>query len=155
MKIAVLIKRVPDTASVIKISDDGKSVETGSLKYVLNPYDEHAVEEAVKLKEQSEAEIIVISAGDEKSTETMRVALAMGADSGILIKDDALNSASNKGIAKALAAAAKTISPDLIFAGKQAVDDDAAQVPERVGELLEMSHVSVISKLELNDGNVV
>jgi electron transfer flavoprotein beta subunit len=155
MKIAVLIKRVPDTASVIKIGGDNKSIVTDNLKYVLSPYDEHAVEEAVKIKESSEAEVVVVSAGGEENKETIRVALAMGADRGILVKDEALNSASSKGISKALAAAVKTETPDLVFAGKQAVDDDAAQVPERVGEILGLPHVSVITRLELKDKTAV
>jgi len=149
MKIAVLIKRVPDTASVIKVAGDGKSIDTASLKYVLSPYDEHAVEQAVQIKEAGEAEVIVVSAGAEASKETMRVALAMGADSGILVKDDGFDIAGSKGVAKALAGALKDLGADMILAGKQAVDDDGAQVAERVAELLEVPHVSVVTKLDV------
>ncbi len=155
MKIVVLVKRVPDTASVIKIGGDNTSVETGALKYVLNPYDEHAVEQAVQIKEAGEAEILVVSAGDELNKETMRVALAMGADSGVLISDEGLKGASGRGIAKALAAVCMEHNPDLILAGKQAVDDDGAQVGERVAEILGIPHAAVINSLELADGKAM
>ena len=154
MKIAVIIKKVPDTASLIKIAADGKSIAMDGLKYILSPYDEHAVEQAILLKESNPggAEVIVISAGGEDSKETMRVALAMGADSGLLIKDSRFNSASSKNVAIALGTALKALQPDLIFAGKQAVDDDASQVGERVAEILGLSHVSTVTSFKLNEG---
>lgn len=147
MKIAVLIKRVPDTASVFTVAADGKSVDTASLKYVMSPYDEHAVEEAIRLKEKLGAEVIVISAGPPDTKETLRSALAMGADSAVLLTGG--DHLAHRGLAKALAAVLKGIAPDLILAGKQAVDDDASQVPERVAELLEIPHASVITRLGL------
>jgi len=153
MVIAVLVKRVPDTASVFKIASDGKSVEAGNLKYVISPYDEHAIEEAIKLKEAKEAEVVIVSAGGDETKETIRTALAMGADYAVLVKDDALNGATPRGTAKALAGAVKTLNADIVFAGKQAVDDDASQVPERVAELLDMPHASVVSKFDLGDGS--
>jgi electron transfer flavoprotein beta subunit len=152
MKIAVLVKRVPDTASVLKVGADGKSVETDNLKYVLSPYDEHAVEQAILIKEAGDAEVIIVSAGGEKCAETIRVALAMGADSGILVKDENLAGASSRGIAEVLAAALKDLGADVIFAGKQAVDDDASQVGERVAELLDIPHASVINGFTLDGG---
>ncbi|MFM1921075.1 MAG: hypothetical protein RLZZ303_2709 [Candidatus Hydrogenedentota bacterium] len=149
MKICVLVKRVPDTASVFKIGADGRSVAGENLKYIMSPYDEHAVEEAILIKERGEAEVVVVSLGDDTAQETMRTALAMGADRGILIKADGLSS---RGVAMALAEALRRESPDLILAGKQAVDDDASQVPERVAELLEMPHASVVTRLVLEGG---
>lgn len=150
MKIAVLVKRVPDTASVFKIGPDNKSVETGGLKFVMSPYDEHAVEEAIQQREAGNAEeVIVFTAGTEGTQETIRTALAMGADRAVFAKDPALENATGKGIAEALAAALKTEEPGLIFAGKQAVDDDASQVAERVAELLDMPHVSVVTRFAL------
>ena len=151
MKIAVLIKRVPDTASVFKIGADGKSVELGGLKFVMSPYDEHAVEEAIKLKEAGEAEVVIVSMGGDDVKETIRQALAMGADRGLLVTGAGAGLTS-RGVALALAAALKKETPDLIFAGKQAVDDDASQVPERVAEILELPHASVVTRLELKDG---
>ncbi len=152
MVIAVLVKRVPDTASAFKIAGDGKSVEAANLKYIMSPYDEHAVEEAIKIKEANGAEVVIVSLGDDGAKETMRTALAMGADRGVLVKDDGLSGSTQRGVAKALAAALKTVSADIIFAGKQAVDDDGAQVPERVAELLELPHASVVAKFDLGEG---
>ena len=150
MKIAVLVKRVPDTASVFKIGADNRSVDTTNLKYVMSPYDEHAVELAIQLKEAHGAEVIIVSAGPAETKDIQRSALAMGADSGLLAVADDLPAFAGKSVAQVLAAALKTLSPDLILAGKQAVDDDASQVPERVAELLGLPHVSVITRFELN-----
>lgn len=151
MKIAVLVKRVPDTASVFKIGGDNRSVETGTLKYVMSPYDEHAVEEAIKTREAGKAdEVIIVSMGGDGTQETIRTALAMGADRAIFVKDPGTEGLACKGTAEVLAAALKSEDPELVFAGKQAVDDDASQVPERVAEILGMSHASVVNKFELN-----
>lgn len=149
MKILVLIKRVPDTASMFKIAPDGKSVAGENLKYVMGPYDEHAAEEAVKIKEAGEAEVVAVSLGAEAAQETIRLALAMGADRGILVQAEGL---SPRGVALALAEVVRREAPDLVLAGKQAVDDDAAQVPERVAELLEWPHASVVTRLVLEGG---
>jgi len=153
MKIAVLIKRVPDTASVFKIGADQKSVDMTGLKFVMSPYDEHAVEEALKTKEAGKAtEVIVFTLGPEGTQETIRTALAMGADRAVFVKVDDAGKLTGKGVAMSLAAALKTESPQLIFAGKQAVDDDASQVPERVAEILDLPHASVVTSFSL-DGN--
>jgi len=151
MKVAVLMKRVPDTASVLKIGADNKSVDMTGIKYVMSPYDEHAVEEAIQLREAGKAaEVIVVTMGPEGSQETIRTALAMGADRAILVKD-ATPGVNCLGTAKVLAAALKKEGDvKLVFAGKQAVDDDASQVPERVAEILEIPHASVVTDFELN-----
>lgn len=150
MKVAVLIKRVPDTASELRVADDRKSVVTANLKYVMSPYDEHAVEQAIRLKESHGAEVVVLSVGPPEAKDIIRAALAMGADSGMLIAAGRPDNLTSKGIAQLLAAALANVSADVIFAGKQAVDDDAAQAPERVAELLGIPHVSVITRFELN-----
>ena len=150
MKIAVLIKRVPDTASVFKIGGDNKSVDLANLKFIMSPYDEHAMEEALKTREAGKAEeVIAVSMGGEGTPEIIRTALAMGADRAIHVKDDNTADLNCYGTAKVLAAALKTEEPGLIFAGKQAVDDDASQVPERVAEILEISHASIVTKFDL------
>lgn len=151
MKVAVLVKRVPDTASVFKIGSDNKSVDMDKLKFVISPYDEFAVEEAIRLKEAGGGEVVIVSVGAENTKETMRAALAMGADSGVLVLHDDPDRRGH-GTAQLLAGALKTVGADLILAGKQAVDDDGSQVPERVAELLDLPHVSIISKLEVADG---
>ncbi|MCK5861857.1 MAG: electron transfer flavoprotein subunit beta/FixA family protein [Candidatus Hydrogenedentes bacterium] len=153
MKIAVLVKRVPDTASVFTIQADGKSVELSGLKFVMSPYDEHAMEEAIQLREQEGGEVVVVCAGSPECRETIRMGLAMGADSGLLvtITDDL----TGKGLAAVLAAALQSIAPDIIFAGKQAVDSDGAQVPERVAELMGIPHASCITQFVLESGKAV
>lgn len=149
MKIAVLLKRVADTASELKIADGNKSVVTDGLKFVINPYDEHAVEEAVKLKDSIGAEVIIISLGPPESKDVIRTALAMGVDSAILVASDGLDVFSSRAVSEVLGAILKTISPDLILAGKQAVDDDGAQVPERVAQLMDIPCVSVVTAMDL------
>ena len=148
MKVAVLVKRVPDTACLFKIAGDGKSVDLSGLKYVMSPYDEHAVEEAIKLKESNGAEVVVVSAGPTETQGIIRSALAMGADSGVLVRWEQPGGLSSRGVAELLCAALKQLGADLVFAGKQAVDDDAAQVPERVAELLGWPHASAITRFE-------
>ena len=120
MKIAVLVKRVPDTASVFTIHADGKSVELSGLKFVMSPYDEHAVEEAIKLRDQAGGEVIIVSAGSSDCAETIRTGLAMGADSGLLVTGT--EDLTSKGLAAALAAANRPgiswlCSPPIIQAG--------------------------------------
>jgi electron transfer flavoprotein beta subunit len=150
VKVVVLIKRVPDTASELQVAADGKSVATEGLKFVMSPYDEHAVELAMKLKESNGAEVVVLSAGPPEAKEILRAALAMGADSGILVDTGQSGELTGRGVARLLASALAGLGADLVVAGKQAVDDDAAQVPERVAELMGISHTSVITRFELN-----
>ncbi len=123
MKIAVCIKRVPDTATRIKIGADGKSIVEDGVKFVLNPYDEYAIEEALQLKEKSgDGEVVAIAMGSDASRETIRGALAMGADRGILLQTDAV-SLNPVTVAKVLAAELVGAGYDLILFGKLAVDD--------------------------------
>ena len=150
MIIAVLVKRVPDTASLPIIREDGKSVEFTGIKFVMSPYDEYAVEEALRLRDQVGGEVVVVSAGPPECAETIRTGLAMGADSGMLIAG--AEELTSKGLAAALAAALKSLPPDVIFAGKQAVDSDGSQVPERVAEILGIPHASCITRFACENG---
>lgn len=150
MIIAVLVKRVPDTASLPIIREDGKSIEFTGIKFVMSPYDEYAVEEAIRLRDQAGGEVVVVSAGPPECAETIRTGLAMGADSGMLITG--AEELTSKGLAAALAAALKSVSPDVIFAGKQAVDSDGSQVPERVAEILGIPHASCITRFTFENG---
>ena len=152
MKIAVLVKRVPDTETKVKIGGDGLSIDPSGVNYALNPYDEFAIEEALKIKEAAGAgEVIVLSVGGAEATKEMRKALAMGADSGVLLKADTAFS-DTASIAAALAAKLGEISPDLILCGKQAVDDDNSALPQYLAEKLSMPCASVCVKLEVADG---
>jgi len=152
MKIAVLIKSVPDTAILLRIGEDRKSVVIDDLKPVMNPYDEYALEEAVKLKEAIGGEVVVICLGEESARKTIRTALAAGADSALFINCSTAGAMTGRVVAKVLAAALGNMAADIIFAGKQSVDDDASQVPERVAEILGLGHASGITRFTCLDG---
>jgi len=152
VKIAVCVKRVPDSEARIKVGADGMSIDESGVKFVLNPYDEYAVEEALKLKETAgSGEVVVVSLGGDASQETIRTALAMGADRGVLLKTDTLP-LDPLPVAQALAAEFKDGSYDLILFGKVAIDDYNHGVGVMVAELLGLPCVSAIAALELSDG---
>ncbi len=154
MNIVVLLKQVPSTESFIEIADDGVSIKIDDLKMVINPYDEFAVEEAIQLKEAHGGSVTILSVGREKTTESIRTALAMGADSGVLIQDSAIEGCDSLGIARILTAALKEIPFDLIIAGQRAVDDDNFQVGVAVAEYLKIPHISMVIKEEIIDGKI-
>lgn len=120
----------------------------------MNPYDEFGVEEALRLKEKTGSEVTVVSLGPARAMETIRTALAMGADKGIHICDPALDNADSYTVASALAAAIKGIPYDIIFCGQRAIDDDSAQVGSVLAELLGIPQITVVTKFELTDGKV-
>jgi electron transfer flavoprotein beta subunit len=154
VKIIVCIKRVPDTEARIKIAGDGISIDSTGVKYVISPYDEFALETALRIKEaQGAGEVIVISLGEAQSAEQLRSALAMGADRAVLLKGQATLDGS--ATAKALAAEIKTHSPDLVLCGMKAVDNDQQQVGPMLAEYLELPSVSVVAELEVADQTVV
>jgi len=153
--IAVCVKQTPDTETKIKIKDDKTSIDSTGVKWILSPYDEIAVEEALRLKEKNADSVVtVFSVGPERVKETIRTALAMGADKGVHI--DCPENADSIMIAKALAAALKKEgSPDIIFTGKEAIDDGGAQVSHLLGVYLDLPCVSVILNIDYQDGKVV
>lgn len=151
VKIGVLLKQVPDTNSRILIKD-GK-IDEADLKFVINPYDEFAIEEAIKTKDAwktlgVEAETVGICLGASSATKVLRDALAVGLDRGILIVDNEKKASDPRATSQALAQIAKEENFQLIFAGKQAVDTDSHAVAVMVAERLQLPHVSVVSKLE-------
>src|SRR5947209_19338654 len=149
MKIAVCIKRVPDSETRVKIAADGKSLDEAGVKFVLNPYDEFAVEEALRRKEQAGAgEVAVFCLGPAAAQETIRTALAMGADRGVLLSVDKIP-ADPLESAKVLAAELKSSSWDLILFGRMAIDDYTTQVGTLVAELLDLPCVSAVSHLDI------
>ena len=149
MKIAVCIKRVPDSETRVKIAADGKSLDQAGVKFVMNPYDEFAVEEALRRKEKAGAgEVAVLCLGPAAAQETIRTALAMGADRGILLQADKTPADSFE-VAKVIAAELKATSWDLILFGRMAIDDYNHQVGPLVAELLGLPCVTAISHLEL------
>src|SRR5436189_182366 len=149
MKIAVCIKRVPDSETRVKIAADGKSLEEAGVKFILNPYDEFAVEEALRRKEKAgPGEVVVIALGPAAAQETIRTALAMGADRGILLQADRIPTDGLE-VAKALAAELKGAGFDLILFGKMAIDDYNHQVGPMVAELLDLPCVTTVAHLEI------
>jgi electron transfer flavoprotein beta subunit len=153
MNIAVCVKQVPDTETKIKISDDKRQIDESAINFIPNPYDEFAVEEAIKTKEAFGGEITIISLGPDRVTATIRSALAMGADKAIHIKVD--KTPVDPGVtAKALASVLKEGNFDMIFMGKQAIDDDNAQVTPMVSELLDIPAVNVVTKLEISGDQI-
>jgi len=151
MKILVAIKRVVDFNVNIHIKPDGSGIETDGVKMSMNPFDEIAVEQAVQFKENGEAnEIVVTSIGSLKCSDTLRTALAMGADRGVHVETN--SHLEPLCIAKTLHAVAVQEMPDLILLGKQAIDDDANQVPQMLSTLLQWGQGTFVSKLDIIDG---
>jgi electron transfer flavoprotein beta subunit len=154
VKIIVCIKRVPDTEARIKIGSDGASIDNAGVKFVISPYDEFAMETALRIKEAKGAgEVIAISLGEAQSAEQLRSALAMGADRAILLKGQPTIDGS--ATAKALAEEIKSQSPDLVLCGMKAVDNDQQQVGVMLAEYLGMPAVSVVAELEVEENKIV
>lgn len=155
MNIFVCVKQVPDTETKVTPNGDGTFIETSSIKWIMNPYDEFAVEQALLLKAANAGSTVtVLRVGSTQDTEALRTALAMGADEAILVEgEDNLDSYM---IAKALKGAVEKSgkTPDIIFTGKQAIDDDCLQVPQLLAQMLDMPSVSVVVGFESNDGKV-
>jgi len=152
VKIAVCIKRVPDTETRIRIGGDGASIDETGVKFIVNPYDEFAIEEALQRRDKSGGgEVVAVALGPDAAQETIRGALAMGADRGVLLKADRIP-ADALAVAKALAAEIKDGGYDLVLFGKMAVDDYNHGVGPMVAELLQLPCVTAISKLDLEGG---
>ena len=150
MKILVAVKRVIDYNVQVRVKEDGTGVVTDNVKMSSNPPDDNAIEEAVKIKEAGKAtEIIAITVGEEKSQETVRKALAVGADRGILIKTEAI--VEPLAVAKALQKIVDKEKPDLVFMGKQAIDDDCNQTGQMLSALLNWPQATFASKIEIKD----
>jgi electron transfer flavoprotein beta subunit len=148
-----LLKQVPATESMIAVAGDGVSIKSDGLKYVINPYDELAVEEALVLRDAQGGSVTILSVGPAKAAEAIRTGLAMGADKGVLVDPgdltlDGLNTA------KLLAAALKSLPHDLIIAGHRAVDDDNFQVATAVAELLGIPNISMVVKQTIAGGKI-
>lgn len=149
MNIVACIKQTFDTEAKIVI-DNGQVSDQG-VNLIVNPYDEYAVEEAIRLKEKNGGEVVVVSVGGDKAQEALRYCLAMGADRAVLIQDPALENTDNLGCAVALAKQLSQMEYDLVLCGKEAVDDGAAQVPSMLAEKLDLPQANVITALEIAD----
>ena len=154
MDVVVLVKQVPDTESLIMIEKDGVSIKTDDIKWVMNPYDELAVEAALQIREAKGGTVTILSLGPEKTVETIRTALAMGADKGIHISDPAANGSDALSKGKILATALKTGPYDLIIGGMRAVDEDNYQVGSAVAEYLDIPQISQVTKVVVEDHTI-
>jgi len=149
LKVLVCVKQTFDTEAKIELK--GGVISDAGINLIINPYDEVAVEGGIQLKEKGIAtEVVVISAGSDKAMDAIRTALAMGADRGILVKQD--TAADEYARAIALAAAIKAENPDLVLAGHVAADDGSSQVPTRIAEILGLPHVNVMTAVEIAGG---
>lgn len=148
MKILVCVSKVPDTTTKIVIGDDKKSIDNKGVKFILNPYDEFAVEEALRIKEKFGGEVTVLNVGDDSSQDILRTALAMGCDNAVIIKTN--DNPDSFQVAHNIANYAKSFNPDIILMGKQSIDFDSAQVPSMTAEILNIPSVSVVSKLTID-----
>ncbi|MBI3189945.1 MAG: electron transfer flavoprotein subunit beta/FixA family protein [Ignavibacteriales bacterium] len=153
MKIAICINHVPDTETKVKVGADGKTIDKSGVNLILNPYEEFAIEAALKLKEQFGGETFAVSLGGDAHKETLRKALAMGVDKAVLLKDDSVRDSYS--VAFALAEELKQRAPDCVLFGKQSIDYYDESVPGLVAEFLGMPSVSTVIKLEAKDGKVV
>lgn len=154
MKSIVCIKRVPDTEARIRISGDGTSIDASGIKYVVSPYDEFAVEAALRLKEsQGSGEVTAMTLGEAGAAEQLRGVLAMGADNAVLLKGEP--TLDGQATARALAAELKDAGADLILFGMKAVDGDQQQVGPMVAELLGLPCITLVTEFEVEDGKLV
>ena len=151
MKLLVAVKRVVDFNVKVRVKADGTGVETANVKMSMNPFDEIAVEEAIRLKEKGVAtEIVAVSIGEAKAQETLRTALAMGADRAILVQSD--DKVEPLGVAKILKAICDEEQPSLVILGKQAIDDDNNQTGQMLAALLDLPQATFASKVEVDGG---
>lgn len=150
MKSIVCVKQVPDTETKIRIAPDGASIVEADVNWIVSPYDEFAIEEALKQKEAKGGEVVLLSLGPDRAQTALRTGLAMGADSAVHVKAETPDTLST---ARALAAAVKKIGGfDLVFTGQQGVGGDNSQIPGLLAELLDVPQVTTVVKLELGDG---
>ncbi|MBI4811011.1 MAG: hypothetical protein HY800_06150 [Ignavibacteriales bacterium] len=153
MKIVACINHVPDTEAKIKVGADGKSIDKAGVSFILNPYDEYAIEAALQLKEKNGGETIALTLGGDTHKESLRKALAMGIDKAIFLKDESPRDSLS--VAKALAEELKKLTPDFIMFGKQSIDYYGEQLPGLVAEILGLPSVSQAGKIVGADAGAV
>jgi len=150
MKILVALKQVPDTETKIKVAADGRSLDPADVKWITSPYDEYALEEAIRIKEGKGAEVVALSVGGDTAKDVLKNALALGADSAVLLKGDGQGDA--YAVAQMIAAYAKDKGFDLILCGNKGLGGDNAAMGPMLAELLGVAQANVVVKLELGEG---
>jgi electron transfer flavoprotein beta subunit len=156
VKIIVCVKQVPDTTTRIRVAPDGRSIVESDVSWIIAPYDEFAIEEALKIKEAKGGEVVLVSLGPDRVQTSLRTGLAMGADAALHLKDALFDETDSIGTARALAAGIKALAPfDLVLTGQQGVGGDNSQLPGLLAELLDLPQVTVAVKIEIGDGKAV
>ena len=153
MKIIVLVKQTPDTEAKVVTSPDGKMLDHSGTKFIINPYDEYAIEEALKIKAQaSGSEVVLMTFAEPAVKERILKGLAMGADRAVIINNEGLEGCDSLVCAKVLSKAIEAEGCDIVFTGKQGIDADNMHTPVMLAELLGWPHVNVVTKVELSEG---
>jgi len=156
MKIVVCVKQVPDTETRVRIGPDGRSIVETDVNWIVSPYDEFAIEEALRIRDAKGGEVVLVTAGPERAQSALRTGLAMGADSAVHVKDAALDATDTAGTARILAGAVRTLAPfDLVLCGQQGVGGDNSQIPGLLAELLDLPQVTVAVKIDVGDGRAL
>jgi electron transfer flavoprotein beta subunit len=154
MKIMVCFKQVPNQDARLDIRPDGAWIQEDNIKFEINSYDTYALEEALRIKDAGEAEVLVVSIGADRVTQALRTALGMGADRAVHVKDPEADGSDPLGVAKILASVAKAESPDLIFMGFMSEDGNSAAVAPMMAELTDLPHTTAALKAERNNGTL-
>jgi len=153
LKIVVLVKSVPDTETKIKINSDASGIDEAGVKFVINPFDEYAIEEALKIREKmGDTTVTVISMGPDRITEALRTALAMGADDSIQVTDPAFEGGDSQANARVMAEVIKPLGADLILGGKQGIDHDSSQTCAAIAEYLDVPQALIVTDLTIGEG---
>jgi electron transfer flavoprotein beta subunit len=153
MRIIVCVKQVPDTETKVRVEAGATSIVEADVNWIIAPYDEFAIEEALRIKEAKGAEVVLVSLGPDRAQSALRTGLAMGADSAVHVNDRLLDGADPAATARSLAAAIKTLAPfELILTGQQGVGGDNSQVPALLAEALDLPQVTMAVKVEVADG---
>jgi len=154
MKILVCLKQVPHQDARLDVRPDGTWIQEDNIKFEINSYDTYALEEALRVKDKGETEVVVASIGPERVTQALRTALGMGADRAVHVKDGAVDGSDALGVAKVLAAVAKAESPDLVLMGLMSDDGNAASVPPMLAQLLDVPSATGVMAVEYQNGSV-
>jgi len=152
--IIACVKQVPATDTTIKVKPDGSGIDETGIEWVMNPYDEFAVEEALKIKEQFGGTVTIVSLGPARALQTIRTALAMGADKAIHINDVAFEGADAYTVASALAATIRNIPYDIILCGQRAVDDDSGQTGSILAAILNIPQITIVTKVDIKGNSI-
>jgi electron transfer flavoprotein beta subunit len=153
MKTIVCVKQVPDTETRVQIAPEGTGIVETDVNWIVSPYDEFAIEEALKIKEAQGGEVVLVTVGPDRAQSALRTGLAMGADSAVHVKDASLDGSDALATARALAGAIKTAAPfDLVLCGQQGVGGDNSQIPGLLAEMLDVPQVTVAVKVDVQEG---